>query len=150
MLLIAALAALATAADEKEVQALPDGAGKDLVARVCFDCHGAGNFRKVRKDADEWNDSVGDMVERGAKASPAEIDTLVAYLVKNFGKGSKVRMNSAPLEELKAVLGFSVPEAQAIVVWRDQNGPFKEWRDLLKAPGVDAAKVEAKKDEMEF
>jgi len=144
------LAAAGSAADEKEVKALPEGPGKDLVVRVCFECHGAANFRKVRKDEGEWNDSVADMIDRGAKAKDAEVDALVAYLLKNFGKGVKVQMNSAPLEEIKAVLGFTVPEAQAVVVWREQNGGYKEWRDVLKAPGVDAAKVEAKKDEMSF
>ena len=59
-------------------------------------------------------------------------------------------MNSAPLEEIKAVLGFTVPEANAIVNWRDQNGPYKDWRDVLKAPGINPAKVEAKKDAMSF
>ena len=148
MLLLSA-AALA-AADEKEVKLLPEGPGKDVVVKSCLECHGVANFRKARKDADEWSDSVSDMVDRGAKATPEEVETIVAYLVKNFGKGAKVQMNSAPLEEIKVVLGFSVPEANAIVAYREQNGPYKDWRDILKAPGVDTAKIEAKKDAMAF
>ena len=144
------LASLLSAADEKEIKLLPDGAGKDVVVKSCLECHGVANFRKARKDADEWSDSVNDMVDRGAKATPAEVETIVAYLVKNFGKDSKVQMNSAPLEEIKVVLGFSVPEANAIVSYREQNGPYKDWRDVLKAPGVDTAKIEAKKDAMAF
>ena len=146
------LAALftAAAADQQEVKLLPEGPGKDAVVKVCLECHGVANFRKVRKDADEWTDSVQDMVDRGAKATQPEMDAIAAYLVKNFGKGARVQMNSAPLEEIKAVLGFTVPEAQAVVEYREQNGPYKDWRGLLKAPGIDAARVEAKKDAMAF
>src|ERR1022692_3512143 len=42
--LLLALGGLALAADE-EAKLLPDGPGKDLVGRMCFDCHGRGNFR---------------------------------------------------------------------------------------------------------
>jgi competence protein ComEA len=147
--LLLAAAAL-RAADPQEAKLLPEGPGKDAVAKACLDCHGAANFRMARKDADEWAESVQDMVDRGATATAAEADTIVAYLVKNFGKGAKVQMNTAPLEEIKKVLGFTVPEANAIVAWREQNGPYKDWRDVLKAPGIDAAKVESKKDAMAF
>ena len=141
---------LLLAADPQEVKLLPEGPGKDAVVKVCLECHGVANFRKVRKDADEWSDSVSDMVDRGAKATSSEVEVIVAYMLNNFGKDAKVQMNSAPLEEIKVVLGFSVPEANAIVTYRDQNGPYKDWHDVLKAPGVDPAKVEAKKAAMAF
>jgi competence protein ComEA len=144
------LAAVLLAADPQEVKFLPEGPGKDAVVKACLECHGVANFRKARKDADEWTDSVQDMLDRGAKATSAEAEVIVAYLAKNFGKGAKVQMNTAPLEEIKVVLGFTVPEANAIVAWRDQNGPYREWRDVLKAPGVDPAKVESMKELMSF
>ncbi len=138
------------AADEKDAAKLPDGEGKGLVGKVCIDCHGSGNFRRARLTADEWGDSVADMVDRGAKASPAEIDTIVAYLSKNFGRGAQVQMNGAPLVEIKVVLGFSVPESQAIVDYRDMKGAIKSFEELLKIPGVDAAKAEAARAKMAF
>ena len=144
------VALLVLAADPVEIKLLPESPGKDAVVKVCLECHGVANFRKARKDLGEWSESVDDMVDRGAKATPAEVEAIVAYMVKNFGKDAKVLMNSAPLEEIKVVLGFSVPEANAVVAYRDQNGPFKDWRDVLKAPGVDPAKVEGKKDAMAF
>jgi competence protein ComEA len=141
---------VAFAADPQEIKLLPDGAGKEAVVKVCLDCHGVANFRKARKDAGGWADSVDDMVDRGAKATPPEVEAIVAYLLKNFGKDAKVQINTAPLEEIKVVLGFTVPEAQSVVDYRDQNGPYKTWRDLLKASGIDAAKVESKKDAIVF
>lgn len=146
-----ALAAICVfAADEKEAARLPEGEGKALVGKVCIDCHGAGNFRRARLTPEEWGDSVGDMVDRGAKASPAEVDAIVAYLAKNFGRESKVLMNSAPLVEIKVVLGFSVPESQAVVDYREVNGGIKSFDELLKIPGVDAAKAEAARAKMSF
>ena len=138
------------AADEKEAAQLPDGEGKALVGKVCIDCHGAGNFRRARLTPEEWGDSVADMVDRGAKASPADVDAIVAYLAKNFGRESKVQMNSAPLVEIKVVLGFSVPESQAVVDYREVKGGIKSFEELLKIPGVDAAKAEAARAKMAF
>ncbi|HEY1492961.1 MAG TPA: helix-hairpin-helix domain-containing protein [Candidatus Solibacter sp.] len=138
------------AADEKEAAQLPDGEGKALVGKVCVDCHGAGNFRRARLTPEEWGDSVADMVDRGAKASPADVDAIVAYLAKNFGRDSKVQMNSAPLVEIKVVLGFSVPESQAVVDYREVKGGIKSFDELLKIPGVDAAKAEAARAKMAF
>jgi len=144
-----ALAGLVFAADE-EAKMLPDGPGKDLVGRVCFDCHGAGNFRKARLSQDAWTDQVADMVERGAKATDTEQTTIVNYLTRNFGKDSKINVNTAPMVELKAVLGLSVKDSQAVVDYREGNGKFQTWQDLQKVPGIDGAKIEAQKDMLAF
>jgi competence protein ComEA len=148
-LLLAAVGPL-VAADEQEIKLLPDGPGKAAVVKACLDCHGVANFRKARKEPGEWSESVDDMVDRGAQADAKQVEAIVAYLVKNFGVGAKVQMNSAPVEEIKVVLGFSVPEANAVVAWREKNGPYKDWHDVSKAPGVDAAKAEARKGDMAF
>jgi len=89
-------------------------------------------------------------VDRGAKGTPAELEAVVNYLAQNFGADSKVNVNTAPLQELKAQLDFSVPEALAVIAYRQNKGAFKEWRDLLKVNGVDPRKVEAKKEKMGF
>ncbi len=148
--LLAAIALCAYATDEKDAGRLPDGEGKALVGKVCVDCHGSGNFRRKRFTAEEWADSVADMVDRGAKATPAEIDTIVAYLDKYFGREAKVQMNSAPLVEIKVVLNFTVPESQAIVDYREKAGGIKSFEEVLKIPGVDGAKAEAARTRMGF
>jgi competence protein ComEA len=144
------LAICAFAADEKDAARLPDGEGKAITGKVCIDCHGSDNFRRKRFTADEWADSVNDMVDRGAKATPAEVDTIIAYLAKNFGRGAKVQMNSAPLVEIKVVLNFSVPESQAVIDYREKNGSIKSFDELLTIPGVNAAKAQTAKDLMAF
>ena len=59
-------------------------------------------------------------------------------------------MNTAPLTELKSILKLSNEEAQAVIDYRKQNGTFRLWTDLLKVPGVDGKKIEAKKDVLAF
>jgi competence protein ComEA len=148
-LMLLALAG-APAADEKEVARLPDGPGKEIAGRICLTCHDSGNFRKARFTSEEWSDSVADMVERGASVTPAEIEAVVAYLAKNFGKDSPVRINTAPFAEIKVVLGFTVAEVRAVLESREKNGPLKSFEELLKIPGIDAAKAEAQKSRIAF
>ena len=144
------VAACAPAADDKDVGRLPEGPGRELAGRICLECHDSGNFRKARLTSEEWSDSVADMVERGAKGTPAEIDAVVAYLAKNFGKGAPVRINTAPFAEIKVVLGFTVAEVRAVLEYREKNGELKSFEELLKVPGIDAAKAEAQKARITF
>jgi cytochrome c5 len=64
---------------------LPDGDGKELVVRMCTTCHGTAVFAKVRMGRVGWENEVAAMVERGAVGTEQEIQTVVDYLVKNFG-----------------------------------------------------------------
>ncbi len=118
--------------------------------KVCLDCHGTGHFRGQRLSPDDWSDKVYDMIDRGARVGDDQVTAVVAYLAKNFGKDSKVLVNTAPLVELKSVLGFTVAESEAVLAYRKDHPAFQEWRDLLKVPGIDVAKVETKKDLMAF
>ena len=148
-LMLLALAG-APAADEKEVGRLPEGPGKEIVGRICLVCHDSGNFRKARYSSEEWSDSVADMVERGATGTPAEIEVVVAYLAKNFGKDAPARINTAPFAEIKVVLGFTVAEVRAVVEYREKTGELKSFEELLKVPGIDAAKAEAQRSRITF
>lgn len=153
MLLCAGVAAclcLAVAADEEEVKLLPDGPGKEATTRVCLECHGTGHFRQMRLSRDDWADQVAEMVDRGAKGTEKDLAAVTDYLTQNFGPDSKINVNTAPLVELKTILRVTAQEAMALIQYRDANGKFKQWQDLAKVPGVDAGKIEAKKDLMTF
>jgi competence protein ComEA len=137
--------AMLISADNDEAKLLPDGPGKELVVRMCFECHGAGNFRKSRLSRDGWSEQVSDMVDRGAKGTEAELAKVVDYLVLNFGKDSKININTAPFGEIKNVLGLSAKDCQAVIDYREANGNFKNVDDLKKVPGIDGQKIDAKK-----
>jgi competence protein ComEA len=145
LILIAAVA-VAFAAEDEEAKLLPDGAGKDTVVKACLSCHGTGNIRKKRLTKEGWAEQVADMVERGAEATESQQAVIVDYLAQNFGKDSRIHINSAPFEELKSVLGLTVEETKAVLAWRKENGDFKSWQDLQKVPGVDGKKIESKKE----
>jgi mono/diheme cytochrome c family protein/peroxiredoxin len=135
---------------DPEADALPPGDGKPAVVKVCTVCHGVGQIRKQRLDKADWSDTVAEMTDRGAQADEKEIDAIIDYLAAQFGTNAQVQMNTAPIPELKTVLGFTTDEAAAIVARRQQHGPFRDWRDVAQTPGADAAKVEAQKQRMAF
>jgi competence protein ComEA len=150
MVLIAAASACAVWCADPDAELLPPGKGKAEVAAVCMECHGVANIRRQRLSKDEWTSEVSDMIDRGAKANDEQFPVIVDYLTRNFGPDSKLRVNSAPMVELKAVLNLTAAEASAIVDYRTANGDFHSIDDLLKVPGVPAAKIEAKRGVLEF
>jgi competence ComEA-like helix-hairpin-helix protein len=137
---------------------LPEGEGKELVSRMCNKCHGPAVFTKTRMGRVGWEDQVSAMVEKGAVGTEEEIQIVVDYLVKNFGRDSKpgaaapekVNVNKATAKQLETALGLSAKEAETLVQYREKNGNFREWGDLGKIPDVDVKKLEGKKAGIEF
>ncbi len=80
----AATALLAMASTPKPIK-LPKGPGQALVQAKCSTCHALTMVTAKRKTETEWETSLDNMVNRGMQVSDAEFDTLLAYLVKNFG-----------------------------------------------------------------
>lgn len=144
-----ASAALLWCADP-EAAGLPAGKAKDIIATVCTECHEVANIRRQRLSREEWTSEVSDMVDRGAKANDEQIAQIVDYLSENFGPASKLRVNTAPMVEFKAVLNLTAAEAGAIVDYRKAHGEFHDVAALLSVPGVPVAKIEAKKEALEF
>jgi hypothetical protein len=66
---------------------MPEGDGKAIAIEYCQDCHMLTNLTKAHKSLDDWKDTVATMMDRGARLPPEQVDTLVQYLVKNFGLG---------------------------------------------------------------
>lgn len=47
-----------------------------------------------------------------------------------------VNINTAPAEELETLPGIGAAKAQAVVVYRADNGPFTRVEELLNVPGI--------------
>lgn len=139
------MVALSLPADDVE---LPDGKGRDAVEAACTVCHTAERIAKQRLTQDQWRSTLREMIENGASLNPDQWEPVVAYLAKNFGP--KVNVNSGTAEQLAAGLHLTTPEAQAIVACRTVKGAFKDLADLEKVPGLDARKIEAERDQIEF
>jgi len=64
---------------------LPDGEGRPLAERWCMICHSATLITQQAKDSSGWDKTITQMEKWGVTLSPAEHDTLRAYLVAHPG-----------------------------------------------------------------
>jgi competence ComEA-like helix-hairpin-helix protein len=145
LLLIPFLAASLAVA---QAQDLPAGKGKDLVENTCGSCHGLDVVVAQHATKDGWSSIVDYMVSRGATGTPDEIKTIVEYLAKNFP--AKTNVNKASAMDIQTQLELTAKDAEAIVKYRTDHGDFKDWDGLTKVPGIDTAKLTAKKDSIAF
>lgn len=117
-----------------------------LVEKVCIRCHGWERIGATRRPMLDWDRVLGDMVVRGAIASPAEMETIRAYMLWSYGL---VAINRAPAGELAAVIGIPSRQATAIVEHR-KKAPIANLAALLKVPGIDRKKVSEQADALRF
>lgn len=62
--------------------------------------------------------------------------------------GTTVDVNTASATELEAIKGVGPAKAQAIVKYREENGPFASIEDLEKVPGIGAKSVEQMREQI--
>lgn len=102
---------------------LPSGPGRQVLQRMCTRCHTLTDITRQRKTAQQWSDTVRDMVSRGAVGSDAEVRQLVAYLSAHFGQGTGAPADSSSATEKMAFhgLGPAGPSVPAAVqdAWPD-------------------------------
>jgi len=89
------------------------------------------------------------MLQEETGIPDSDVDTIVAYLAKNF-PAVKINVNKARALDLETGLELTAKESEAIVQYRETKGSFKTLEDLKKVPGLDAVKIESKKDRLEF
>jgi competence protein ComEA len=126
---------------------LPDGPAKQKVVKICATCHEMETVVATRRTKLGWQQMTEDMVSRGAEGSEEDLAAVVAYLTEWAGK---VNVNTASAGELQKALGIDGKEAGAIVSYREQNGKFKSFEELLKTPGADPEKLRQKRSLVAF
>lgn len=143
-------------------QDLPPGEGRETLQKVCTQCHDIESIPRLRYSREDWSNLVYSMKDMGADATGPELEQIVDYLAKNFGKtapaantdaAAKVNVNSATAKEIEAGVGISTKDSELIVAYRVKNGNFKDIDALLKVDGVeaaDSAKIQAAKDKIAF
>jgi cytochrome c5 len=87
---------LLAASTTARAQTLPQGEGRELVATACSQCHTLAVIVAGRDGPVGWKRHVYNMVLRGAQLTPREAQTVIDYLIVNFGPGAPVAP-SAPL-----------------------------------------------------
>jgi competence protein ComEA len=127
--------------------ALASGPGADVFQRVCVLCHPPDRIVSVRKTKTEWEEVLDKMITKGAQVNDDNYGTLEDYLLRNYGK---VNINKAVKDDLVLIAGVTPAEADSIVKFRTENGPFADFAALTKVPGLDAKKLEEKRDAFMF
>jgi competence protein ComEA len=131
---------------------LPDGPGKAETQKLCSQCHELEQSVSLRQDRAGWQATINKMVDLGAKASDAEIAATLDYLAAHYPADEvpRINVNKCRAIDLESGLSLRRSQATAVIEYREKNGPFHSVEDLKKVPGIDVAKIEAKKDRLTF
>ncbi len=127
---------------------LPEGKGKAIFLNLCSNCHGIDRVTGVKNSKKQWTYVVDDMVSRGAEGSEEDVNAVIGYLARNFGK--PLNINTSTAKEIVDGLSFTAAQADAIIRYRTDKGLFKAYDDLSKVPGLDAALLEEQKKNILF
>ena len=148
----AAALVLAALASPALAQQLPDGPGRAETEKLCKQCHEVARSISPRLDRDGWGQTMTKMTAFGMKSTQEEYALVLDYLVKNYPAEDvpRIQINQATAIQLESVLGLRRSQAKEVLAYREKNGDFKSMEDLKKVPGLDAAKLDAKKDRILF
>ena len=125
----------------------PEGPGKPELIKVCNGCHDATIVLANLKTPAEWSETLQNMADQGADATPDEWRLIQQYLDSNI---AMIAINKATADELQATMDVTSEVAAAVVKYRQEKGPFKSLDDLKKVPALDAAKLEARQARFVF
>jgi competence protein ComEA len=145
-------AALFLAAVSCCAQQMPDGPGREPAQRVCSTCHDLARSVSLRQDRDGWKAEINKMIVMGANGSEQDFALILDYLAANYPADAlpPLNANKASAIEFESRLSLKRSQAAAVIEYRGKHGRFKSIDELKKVPGIDAAKIEAKKDEIIF
>lgn len=130
-------------------QELPEGKGQDVTLRLCSnECHGIDKVVAEHKSKSQWIETMETMRGDGAKGTDEEFKIIVGYLATHYGV--QIKINKATVKQIDDALVLAEGQADAIVKYRDANGPFADLAALLKVPGLDAKAIEIQKDKIVF
>lgn len=76
-------------------QDLPEGAGKEIVERLCSGCHDLMFTMSTREDEEGWARIVDDMRSRGTDGTEEEFDAVIAYLAAHMGPAGQAAAPAA-------------------------------------------------------
>lgn len=129
-------------ADEAELDRLP-GVGPVLARAIVRHRQREGPFRsleELERVPGLGSSKLGRLAPFiGLRASPLEGQ---AESGREAGAGgTALDLNRAAPEQLQALPGIGPTRARAIVRWREENGRYRNFQDLLEVPGIGPAMV---------
>jgi mono/diheme cytochrome c family protein len=70
---------------------LPEGPGKKVLEKECGGCHGVALFLGRHESRDAWGRTIENMIGRGARVTPADMELMADYLTKFYGPDNLIR-----------------------------------------------------------
>lgn len=137
-----------TARVEAQGAPFPENPGREIFQIICSSCHQPTVVLDKRWTKEAWQTKVTEMLQEEIDVTESERKQIVDYLSKSFP--DRVNVNTASAAELERIAQIPGDSASAIVAHRTSSGSFKTVEDVKQVPGVDAARVEDKKDRLEF
>ena len=109
---------------------MPEGEGKQLVANICAGCHSLETVLTQRRNREDWNSSVANMISRGAQIFTDETATIVNYLAEHYGaqaagSGSTESTAAGGLFQDKCF------QCHGETMWRDLKQDRRAWEGTL-------------------
>ena len=150
LLLLVCFLVLVVAIAAQSPSPLPEGPGKEVFESVCSLCHTPDAAVGKHWTRMQWEAKVTEMLQEEPEVTAQEREAIVNYLSTNFKPGGKIYINRAAAKDLAISLDLSTKEAEAIIRRREEHGAFKTLDDLKNVPGLDIAKIEARKDRLAF
>ncbi len=149
--LLAAAAALAVLPLPARAQ-LPEGPGRAETEKLCKTCHEIAKSVSLRQDRNGWGNTLTKMMGLGMKAGDEDLYRVLKYLTRNFPAEElpPIDVNKARAIQIESRMSLKRSEAAAILRYRKKHGDFRSLEDLFKVPGIDVAKIEAKKHILVF
>lgn len=130
-------------------QGMPEGPDRELVVRVCAQCHEPQRVAALRLTREGWEGVVAKMATLGARMTDQEFARVVDYLAGNYkGEAPKpINLNTATSVELESVAALLRKESAAWIAYRTKT-PCKTLDDLKKVPGVPFNKIDERRDRL--
>lgn len=109
-----------------------DPADAKAVAAVCTACHSSAQFLTAARPYLRWEQTMQDMLDRGAVGTDEQLDQVLSYLVKNI---TIVNVNSSPPDQLAMTLQVPGNVVQEIVTKRTAHA-FANADELKAVKGI--------------
>ena len=112
--------------------------GEEAFLNRCSTCHGTERALVAPRTRKGWEGVLAEMLNNGAQLETGELEAILAFLTERYGL---VNANAANAEELVA-LGLSKKDADTIVSYRTDRGPFADFAALRAVPGLDVDRLD--------
>jgi competence ComEA-like helix-hairpin-helix protein len=120
--------------------------GEEVFLNRCGTCHGTERALVAPRTRKGWEAVNAEMVNNGMQLETGELEPLLAFLTERHGL---VNVNAANAEELVAI-GLSKKDADTIVSYRTDHGPFADFAALHGVPGLDGDRLNAVRERVAF